>query len=388
MPPPPVFSFLRILSWNCNSLQQKVDELRNFILQHPVDIILLQEVKTLNPKRIKIQNYTLYLTPRNVHGSAADVYGGTAIYVKNNITHSQLNPVNNIIIENTIVEIKIGSDKIKIVCIYARAGHHISDLEKELKDLINLDDKVILIGDYNAWHTHWGNSRNNSYGEKIFNICDMLNLDIISPDQPTRYGSNGRASFIDFGIFKNINLVSEASSICALSSDHNPIIFSLQINNFLPAINTPPIFNWEEYTRYLHHSPPPIRELNNAQDLEHSALLLNANIRQALQTAKTHPPTKYYHAFPPELRHLIRYKNHVRNTWQRTRDPLIKTNLNRLNLKVKNAVKSFKAESWENFISELTPDDNSLWRYVQEYQKGFSSPSPSGHAHRYLYRRK
>lgn len=48
-----------ILLWNANSLADKIEELRPFVLDNNIDIILVQEPK-LNHKSVNISSYSFY----------------------------------------------------------------------------------------------------------------------------------------------------------------------------------------------------------------------------------------------------------------------------------------------------------------------------------------
>ena len=97
---------LKIVFWNANGLNPKLNELSAFINQNKIDIVLIGETK-LNPStKIKIRNYHLYRTdaiPRP--GSAAS--GGTAILIHRRIVHKQI-PLTTTLY-STSIEISIGN---------------------------------------------------------------------------------------------------------------------------------------------------------------------------------------------------------------------------------------------------------------------------------------
>ena len=85
--PLPIINNIKILYWNCNGLQIGIDELRDFVQQNPVDLILIQEVLSKSSKFLKIKDYKIYHAPRITNNEVSN-FGGTAIFVNNKIPHA------------------------------------------------------------------------------------------------------------------------------------------------------------------------------------------------------------------------------------------------------------------------------------------------------------
>ena len=69
---------LKILFWNINGLRPKIDKLQEFVIDNPIDLILIQKVKCGNPYNLKIANFFSYFTQPIVNNVCSS-YGGTAI---------------------------------------------------------------------------------------------------------------------------------------------------------------------------------------------------------------------------------------------------------------------------------------------------------------------
>ncbi|GFT26013.1 uncharacterized protein TNCV_5126671 [Trichonephila clavipes] len=71
------------------------------------------------------------------------------------------------------------------------------------------------------------------------------------------------------------------------------------------------------------------------------------------------------HSEPPyvqgELKHLLRERNKARKLWQFTRFPQHKTELNRLQNKIKRLVGQYRQQVWEEHLTSLDTEDGSLW---------------------------
>lgn len=55
--------------------------------------------------------------------------------------------------------------------------------------------------------------------------------------------------------------------------------------------------------------------------------------------------------------------------WQRTRNPLDKALLNRLTHQLSTTLQQVRNDSFEYYITNLTPDDTSLWRATKSFKR-------------------
>ncbi|GFV04964.1 hypothetical protein TNCV_927411 [Trichonephila clavipes] len=64
---------------------------------------------------------------------------------------------------------------------------------------------------------------------------------------------------------------------------------------------------------------------------------------------------------PPHIHQLIQHRNRLRKQYHRTLSPAHKTELNRAQQLVKNTLKQYSTDSWNQRLSALNTQDNSLW---------------------------
>ena len=77
---------LSLCSWNCNGLPGKILELREFVKERNLDIILLQETHLDQSKSCKIPNYTIFRNDFiNPNPNSIRNIRGTAICLRNNL---------------------------------------------------------------------------------------------------------------------------------------------------------------------------------------------------------------------------------------------------------------------------------------------------------------
>ncbi|GFR10156.1 uncharacterized protein TNCT_208091 [Trichonephila clavata] len=80
-----------------------------------------------------------------------------------------------------------------------------------------------------------------------------------------------------------------------------------------------------------------------------------------------------YHSEQPfaqgELKQLFKNRNKARKLWQYTRHPQHKTDLNRLQNIIRRKVYQYRQQAWEDNISSLNAEDNSLWGIAKAFRK-------------------
>ena len=141
---------LRIIEWNANGILKERLEFAEFLKSNSIDIALIAETKLSTHAIWRIPNYSIYRTD----GQTA-VQGGTAIVIKNNIshTHTITNGLTNV--QLTTVEIHTSTRPITIGALYNSPS---KDLLISELDIITNTNSFIIGGDFNAKDVHW-NSR-------------------------------------------------------------------------------------------------------------------------------------------------------------------------------------------------------------------------------------
>ena len=82
---------ISILQWNCNGVNSRIAELKNYIHYNSPSIICLQETKLTDKKQFKLINYSIVRKDRPSSKNG----GGTLIAIKNDIPFVQIpTPVN------------------------------------------------------------------------------------------------------------------------------------------------------------------------------------------------------------------------------------------------------------------------------------------------------
>ncbi|GFY21904.1 probable RNA-directed DNA polymerase from transposon X-element [Trichonephila clavipes] len=259
--------------------------------------------------------------------------------------------------------ILIGSTYIPPVNEYFR------NLGVALDPIFNFNNMTILVGDFNAKHTSWGCPVSDTRGNRLHQYIINNSIDVLAPPTPTRFGI-ASATIIDYALIKNLNWPCNIDSISELSSDHNPIKLhfprTAKFELPPPQLNT----NWSVFTKTLANTenlylPQASSTLEiESQVRELSSEILNAHVKAKRPMTHSEPPF-----VQGELKHLLRERNKARKLWQFTRFPQHKTDLNRLQNKVKRKVGQYRQQVWEEHLTSLDAEDGSLWGTTRAFRK-------------------
>jgi len=142
---------LKIATWNANGLVKHTQEIKTFIFNQNIDILLVSETHSTNKNCYHIAGYTLYHT-MHLDGKA---HGGTALIIRSNIKHYEIDKFRTEFFQATSIAIEDRSGCITISATYSPLKHIIKK-EQYINVFKTLINRFIVAGDYNTKHTHWG----------------------------------------------------------------------------------------------------------------------------------------------------------------------------------------------------------------------------------------
>ncbi|KAH8244615.1 hypothetical protein KR038_009980, partial [Drosophila bunnanda] len=183
------------------------------------------------------------------------------------------------------VQVPTNSGVLTIASLYLPPG--ISWSRAEFDQLINLGDKFIAGGDFNAKHPWWGNTRTCSRGKQLQEAIANSSCQVLATGSPTFYSYNTRLipTALDFFIVKGIawNRLTVEGKF-DLSSDHLPIVATLfhapqyktRRQYLLPLGSSTEKFR-AELDRRIHLNT----DINSTNDIEDAVRILLNNIKQA-----------------------------------------------------------------------------------------------------------
>ena len=217
--------------------------LDKYAYDNKFDGLAVQETGNDDIEAISLNNMS------TITDSNHSINRGTALYVNNQHTITKLEQISQnyknidscwglavlngtrFIIGNVYVKLADLNGISDVISMLAKADQISSQLKAK---------GVILVGDMNARHTSWGDTRSNEYGTKLFNDLDNTKFSIRTADTPSFLCENG-SSYIDLVILSNdivslINKIETDTDIelfsGAPSRGHVPIIISFKSNNY------------------------------------------------------------------------------------------------------------------------------------------------------------
>ncbi|GFV08671.1 RNA-directed DNA polymerase from mobile element jockey [Trichonephila clavipes] len=298
-------------------------------------IINLQETHLQPCHHLAFPNYNIYRTDRTCRG------GGTAILIKRNIPHHEI-IINNQSFETTAIKIeRTNLQPITVISAYRSPRKPI--LVHDLHQLFRNQDYVLVAGDLNAKHASWSPiAQQNVAGHTIRRFCDSTGYSLNAPLEPTHFHKNLRNTVIDLAICKGMT-ITDVTSIPELSSDHNPVLFEVCLDNFTaPALSTYAFPNWKKFQDILTNTLPGNPIINNTNDIETAISNFNFSLKNAYNNGSTFKSiNKPLKTIPSVIRDKNKLKNRIRKEWQATKYPPYKSQLNKLQKEIKKELQNY-----------------------------------------------
>lgn len=362
---------LKIAVWNSNGLTNHIQEIKIFLDEKKIDVMLISEAHLTDKNYIKIPKYTVHYT-KHPNDKA---HGGTAIIIKSNIKHHELNKFSEKYLQSTSIVIDDWLGNLTLSAVYCPPGQSINENNFNTY-FSSLGHKFIAGGDFNCKHHHWGSRIITTRGRQLLKSIIGNNLQHISTGEPTYWPTdpNKTPDLLDFCVIKGISLNYLAIQSCwDLSSDHSPILIDLDSKVILR--NKPPVLtnnqtNWNIFRSALTEQISTNLPLKTEIQIENAVQQLTTSIQKAGWSA-TPEQTLWKETINCSLsaKNMIEEKRKLRRKWQNTHAPIDKENLNRITRRLKNLLKEEKNRGIQTYLENLTPfkDTNySLWKATRK----------------------
>lgn len=355
-----------ICSWNANGLRNRVGELIEFLNRENIDIMLLNETRYNNTIKLKIKNYKI------VRADKSSAAGGIAILIKNEVPFKEVQIINNDSpIENLCIKL---ASNLHIICAYCSPNAEFTD--KHIQTLMNVGNKVIVMGDLNAKHNAWNCQRNNKRGRVLYNYVQHKNCTVLFPNEPTHHPENGSTpTTIDITINKNCNQASNIQILNELSSDHVPITLTLtkQIKNTNKSIQYDyDKVDWDKFTKLTNEQININPTIENAENIDREVQRLTSKIQYCIEKLiPTKTSQQIQDRLPEHITKSIAERNRIRKLWQRTRIIEYKVQTIRKTMEIKAKIAKYRNDKWTRKLQKLNINDNSLWRMTKIFKKEY-----------------
>lgn len=196
------------------------------------------------------------------------------------------------------------------------------------------------------------------------------------PDEPTHFPENGATpTTIDFGINKNVTNVSDVQSLNELSSDHNPIVFTLYSQT--KSENPLRIYDyentdWDKFRQMARDEVKITPNIRAVSELEIEVQRYTNTIKKCIeQTVPIKCVKQIQDNLPQYIIELIKDRNKIRRLWQRTRNVEHKKLMKKHSNGIRSAIINHRNETWRKKLEKLNVNDNSLWRMTKLFKNEF-----------------
>lgn len=178
--------------------------------------------------------------------------GGSAVIVKENITHFEEEKYQTEEIQATSIQVQTKNYYIVITGLYCPPKHLLKK-NQYIDFLKRLGKRFILGGDFNAKNIYWGSRLTTTKGKELLSAIREHGCEPLSTGKPTYWPTDPAKipDLIDFFIIKNIssNFMKVEESY-EMNSDHSPILLTLS-ENIIEKEKNPILINkdpdWESF---------------------------------------------------------------------------------------------------------------------------------------------
>ena len=370
-------NIIKIAHLNAQSIKNMTTDIELMIKEEAIDILSINESWLKPNNKLKIPGFTITRKDRE-----SGKGGGVLLCIRNSIpfTHVDLNSNPDLKSTHTeILTIKIhkilpNNDDLTISTYYNPPDTPLNT--PLLQNIFDANPNHLLIGDLNSHSPYWLSPKTDQNGKSLETLLETNHLSLLNNEYPT-YAPLHRpqySSILDLAITSE-NLTPHTIKFETLQSprsDHLPITISIQTNTIawsqplrkIAYIDLKKLkqITYEPATKIL---PLP---LSTHDDLESCVLNLTKTIQDSVSTCTTEKilsPQCDFKTLPPHVLNQIKERRALHRKFLKTRDPVLKTVINKLTEQIRRETSKNKSTEWKKFCESLNPlktSDGKLWR--------------------------
>lgn len=347
--------------WNANGIVRDHYILNEFLEEHSIDILLVNETHLTPNKKLSIKNYNIYRNdgPRAPHG-------GTAVLIKSSLHHRHIPTPSFSNLEGTFIEIPVNHTNLQLGSIYVSPNQQLLDTDLTL--LHNMSNNYIHAGDFNAKNICWNSLITTPRGKQLETHATLFKYNVIAPSTPTHFPYNNahRPDILDIALINSKIIPLYIESVPALTSDHNPVILILDHvpasttfkNNFFNQVD------WGTFRSYLNHSIPEKISISSTEELNQAIHIYISTVNSAIKLATDCFQKPLNTKTNPELKNLCQQKRRARKKWQKTRNIMDKNIYNNLKNKLHRKATELRIDKFEDDVKDAASSNN-IWRITK-----------------------
>ena len=378
---------IKICHLNIQSIVPKIDELKHFLATNSVSVCSVNETWLTKSKNLTIPNYNIVRKDRDSKG------GGVLLLIHKSILFEEIQIQTNPELEVAIIKLpKITSDqKDLILATYYNPPQEVVDLSL-LDSISKLGSHVLIVGDLNAHSPHWHSKREDQSGRNLINFIEAQDYFVINDDSPTYEPLHrpDHKAILDFGVCSEslIGSIQSFEVTDTIRSDHLPFIIEFKSSkkpSFGPTTKEIKSVDWLKYTVEVENNSANLNteNISTPDQLDAACEQVSGIILKSIEACTSVKTVKFNHdslmVLPPKIVSLIKEKRKTRREFLKTRDPSLKTQLNKLTAQVSAEIRMFKQEKWEKFCTSLNTyqvSDSILWKKLKAIESSGATKPP------------
>ncbi|KAH0815921.1 hypothetical protein GEV33_006870 [Tenebrio molitor] len=348
--PHPPSNNINIATVNVDGIKTKFNALKAFIASDQIKIFSITETHTQNP--IHVPNFSSYSRPSRFN----NFYRGVALLIDSNINSIKHDlPPHLSDLEAVAADAQLNNKTITIISYY---NPPLEPISPELFQYASSLRYCIILGDFNARHTDFGDRSTNANGRKFSEFIS---------DLPIYRLENRSATFISHGN------VDAQSIVDHMAPPSHPTTNPLSRNSSLRAhLPPPPEFiqiykyknaDWDKYRREITRTLTRTTPANTSDEIDEQINTFTNTIHSARDTVfKPTTIPKNRTPLPARIVKLIKEKRKVYREFIQSRDPLLKTLFNKLNAQIRRDINTYREETWIKTCESLDyRDGKKFW---------------------------
>lgn len=364
--------FLHIAFWNANGIKDKLFMLYDYLLENHIDVACVCET-FLKSSEI-LNRHPQFDIHRNDRADERRK-GGVMIFVRKNLKYRLLPYLHTQLIENIGIEVVTRKGNLHIYSCYVPGGAQVQDirahLSRDISALTRRQTTFFALGDFNAKHRQWNNSRANPAGTIIHDLMQRNGFYVLHPPSHTHHPSDPRKnpSTFDIGLTNSLLTVSVPRDD-PLSSDHNLVSFTVQLEE---EVEIEPNYlrycfknaNWDNYRSFIDEELEDLNMNHHQFTTTNQVDELVSKLTDVIQRAKqaTVPrtlPDQYGLILTPAIKEKMRLCKRIQRQYQRAQNISRKTELkqlaNRLHKEICRDIDHLRNVNWSFKLQDLPTD--------------------------------
>ena len=368
---------LRIVQWNAEGVNTKMGELREFIKEYKIDVVLIQESKLTEKKSSPVLKD--FSVVRGDRKGAAHHGGGLLTYISKELTFKENGHSQRGVVELLSVSIhQSGTKWITINNLY------IPPRDQADLSWIPVQSNSVYAGDFNGHSQIWDEIQpTDARGEQILDWVLENDLQCMNDGSPTRLnpGTGGFSTpdvtlvTPELGTKTKWTVIEET----AMGSDHSPIVIEIKDGDIQTISTTPFRTKWKaknvDYGAFREevksHFPYDHSHLSNyGRAAVFGDILVEAGKAHVGKTK----PSKTKFASNPKVKALVKKRNRLRKQVATRRTEWIEARK-----EARDAREEAKVEAWAEFVETLEVDEdvNKVWRVIKSLDGTPTSSAPN-----------